>query len=94
MKRREFIKATAALAVSASLPQIGRTGSPSSLGPRLFPTNLPNACRFHTRCPKFVAGHCDVDEPVLESKQGGNVAACHYPLTDQEIASRVPTAAA
>jgi len=58
------------------------------------PTNPPAACRFHTRCPKFVAGHCDVEEPLLEVKQGGNVAACHYPLTDQEIAARVPTAAA
>jgi oligopeptide/dipeptide ABC transporter ATP-binding protein len=58
------------------------------------PTNPPPACRFHTRCPKFVAGHCDVEEPLLEAKQGGNIAACHYPLTDEEIASRVPTAAA
>jgi oligopeptide/dipeptide ABC transporter ATP-binding protein len=58
------------------------------------PTNPPSACRFHTRCPKFVAGHCDVEEPLLEVKMGGNVAACHYPLTDEEIASRVPTAAA
>ena len=58
------------------------------------PTNPPPACRFHTRCPKFVAGHCDVEEPLLEPKQGGNIAACHYPLTDEEIASRVPTAAA
>jgi oligopeptide/dipeptide ABC transporter ATP-binding protein len=58
------------------------------------PTNPPSACRFHTRCPKFVPGHCDVEEPLLDVKQGGNVAACHYPLTDEEIAARVPTAAA
>ena len=58
------------------------------------PTNPPHACRFHTRCPKFVQGHCDVDEPALERKDGGNLAACHYPLTDDEIARRVPTAAA
>src|SRR5437667_9450492 len=58
------------------------------------PTNPPVACRFHTRCPKFVAGHCDVEEPFLEAKSGGNLAACHYPLTDDEIARRVPTAAA
>ena len=56
------------------------------------PTNPPNACRFHTRCPKFVDGHCNVEEPLLEVKQGGNLAACHYPLTDAEIAQRVPTA--
>jgi peptide/nickel transport system ATP-binding protein/oligopeptide transport system ATP-binding protein len=58
------------------------------------PTNPPRACRFHTRCPKFVEGHCDVEEPVLDVKAGGNLAACHYPLTDDEIARRVPTAAA
>jgi len=58
------------------------------------PTNPPRACRFHTRCPKFVEGHCDVEEPVLERKEGGNLAACHYPLTSEEIAKRVPTAAA
>ena len=26
-------------------------------------------------------------------KEGGNIAACHFPLTDEEIAERVPTAA-
>ena len=39
-------------------------------------------------------GICDVDEPLLEPKEGGNLAACHFPLTDEEIARRVPTAAA
>jgi oligopeptide/dipeptide ABC transporter ATP-binding protein len=58
------------------------------------PTNPPTACRFHTRCPKAVAGHCDVEEPLLDAKDGGNLAACHYPLTDAENAQRVPTAAA
>ena len=40
----------------------------------------PAACRFHTRCPRAVPGHCDVQEPPLEPKRGGGVAACHYPL--------------
>jgi oligopeptide/dipeptide ABC transporter ATP-binding protein len=57
------------------------------------PTNPPAACRFHTRCPKCQAV-CTQDEPLLEPKEGGNVAACHFPLTDPEIAKRVPTAAA
>jgi oligopeptide/dipeptide ABC transporter ATP-binding protein len=57
------------------------------------PTNPPRACRFHTRCPKMVEGTCDVEEPLLESKDGaGGLAACHFPLTDAEIAERVPTA--
>jgi oligopeptide/dipeptide ABC transporter ATP-binding protein len=58
------------------------------------PTNPPAACRFHTRCPKAQDGKCNVDEPLLEVKEGGNIAACHFPLTDEEIAARVPTAAA
>jgi peptide/nickel transport system ATP-binding protein/oligopeptide transport system ATP-binding protein len=52
------------------------------------PTNPPSACRFHTRCPKFVQGTCDVEEPVLEPKEGGNLAACHFPLADGEVAGR------
>jgi peptide/nickel transport system ATP-binding protein/oligopeptide transport system ATP-binding protein len=56
------------------------------------PTNPPKACRFHTRCPKFVAGKCDVDTPELAPKDGGNLAACHFPLSDPEIAERIVTA--
>jgi oligopeptide/dipeptide ABC transporter ATP-binding protein len=51
------------------------------------PSNPPSACRFHTRCPKFVPGHCDVDDPPLEQKAPNDLAACHYPLTDAELAS-------
>jgi oligopeptide/dipeptide ABC transporter ATP-binding protein len=58
------------------------------------PANPPSACRFHTRCPKAVMGTCDVDPPALEVKDGGNIAACHFPLTDTEIKVQVPTAAA
>jgi peptide/nickel transport system ATP-binding protein/oligopeptide transport system ATP-binding protein len=55
------------------------------------PANPPKACRFHTRCPKAVDGTCDVDEPQLEAKDGGNIAACHFPLVDAEVAEAVPT---
>jgi oligopeptide/dipeptide ABC transporter ATP-binding protein len=52
------------------------------------PTNPPAACRFHTRCWKCQEV-CTVDEPLLEPKAGGNLAACHFPLTEGEIAERV-----
>ena len=55
------------------------------------PTNPPKACRFHTRCYKAQAV-CAETEPPLEGKEGGNLAACHFPLTDEEVAERVPTA--
>jgi oligopeptide/dipeptide ABC transporter ATP-binding protein len=55
------------------------------------PANPPSACRFHTRCPK-AQPLCSDKEPLLERKSSGGVAACHYPLTDEEIATRLPTA--
>jgi peptide/nickel transport system ATP-binding protein/oligopeptide transport system ATP-binding protein len=57
------------------------------------PTNPPKACRFHTRCPK-AQEICAQEEPQLEEKEGGNFAACHFPLTDPEVHERVPTAEA
>ena len=51
------------------------------------PTNPPPACRFHTRCPKMQQV-CAEQEPPLESKAAGDVAACHFPLTDEEAAER------
>jgi peptide/nickel transport system ATP-binding protein len=55
------------------------------------PANPPSACRFHTRCPKAQA-KCSQDDPPLERKAGGTVAACHFPLTDDEVALRLPVA--
>jgi oligopeptide/dipeptide ABC transporter ATP-binding protein len=57
------------------------------------PSNPPPACRFHTRCWK-AQEVCRQDDPPLERKEGGNVAACHFPLTDAEVLERVPTARA
>jgi peptide/nickel transport system ATP-binding protein/oligopeptide transport system ATP-binding protein len=49
------------------------------------PANPPSACRFHTRCPK-AQERCSVEEPLLEDKGSGTRAACHYPLTREELA--------
>jgi peptide/nickel transport system ATP-binding protein/oligopeptide transport system ATP-binding protein len=82
-------------AVPVPDPRLAREKQRQVLGGDVpSPTNPPPACRFHTRCPKARDGKCNVDEPFLEIKEGGNLAACHFPLTDEEIASRVPTAAA
>jgi len=56
------------------------------------PTNPPSACRFHTRCPK-AQPICSEQTPPLERKPGSGMAACHFPLTDEEVRRRVPTAA-
>lgn len=55
------------------------------------PTNPPPGCRFHTRCWK-AQEVCRNEDPALEAKTGGNLAACHFPLTDAEVLERVPTA--
>ncbi len=55
------------------------------------PTNPPPGCRFHTRCWK-AQEICRQEDPPLEIKEGGNLAACHFPLTDAEVLERVPTA--
>jgi oligopeptide/dipeptide ABC transporter ATP-binding protein len=49
----------------------------------------PSGCRFHTRCPKAVAGTCDVTEPQLEQRPG-SLAACHFPLAEGELESWIP----
>lgn len=42
------------------------------------PTNPPEGCRFHTRCP-WNTEICSADEPVLTSYDPGHAAACHHP---------------
>jgi len=49
------------------------------------PANPPAACRFHTRCPK-AQPRCSQQEPLLEDKGSGTQAACHFPLSAEELA--------
>jgi oligopeptide/dipeptide ABC transporter ATP-binding protein len=55
------------------------------------PANPPRACRFHTRCPK-AQDLCSTEEPLLEDKRTGTVAACHFPLTREEADLQLPAA--
>ena len=55
------------------------------------PANPPSACRFHTRCPK-AQELCSKDEPPLEDKHNATLAACHFPLTEDEIRLSLPIA--
>jgi oligopeptide/dipeptide ABC transporter ATP-binding protein len=48
------------------------------------PANPPSACRFHTRCPK-AQPLCSEREPALEDKGTGTLAACHFPLSREEV---------
>jgi peptide/nickel transport system ATP-binding protein len=68
-------------AVPIANPELGRKRQPIVLeGDVPSPVNPPSACNFHPRCPRFVEGHCDVEEPPLYSFGNGHVAACHYAL--------------
>jgi oligopeptide/dipeptide ABC transporter ATP-binding protein len=87
---------TGALMSAVPVPQPRLTASKKRqilAGDVPSPSNPPPACRFHTRCWK-AQEICRQDDPLLEPKEGGNVAACHFPLTDAEVLERVPTARA
>jgi peptide/nickel transport system ATP-binding protein/oligopeptide transport system ATP-binding protein len=81
---------TGALLSAVPVPSPGTQSRRQILGGDVpSPTNPPPACRFHTRCWKCQEV-CTVEEPVLDAKSGGNIAACHFPLTDAELRERVP----
>jgi peptide/nickel transport system ATP-binding protein/oligopeptide transport system ATP-binding protein len=48
------------------------------------PAHPPRACRFHPRCPK-ARELCSSEEPGLEDKGSGTSAACHFPLSREEL---------
>ena len=86
-------------AVPIPNPELGRQRKSIVLeGDVPNPINPPSACRFHPRCPRFHAGHCDVEEPPLYEFAEGHSAACHYPLerwplTEEEMRQRPSEAA-
>jgi oligopeptide/dipeptide ABC transporter ATP-binding protein len=79
-------------AVPVAQPRLAATKKRQILaGDVPSPSNPPDACPFHTRCWK-AQEICRREAPPLEVKEGGNIAACHFPLTDAEVGERVPTA--
>ena len=88
-------------AVPIADPTLGRTRKQIVLeGDVPSPVNPPAACRFHPRCPRFVDGKCNVDEPLLtQMGSSTHLAACHFPLerwpiADDELRQRALPAAA
>jgi oligopeptide/dipeptide ABC transporter ATP-binding protein len=68
-------------AMPVPIPDASRTRArPALQGEVPSPVDPPNACRFHPRCPRFHAGHCDVVEPELRSVGDETTVACHYPI--------------
>jgi oligopeptide transport system ATP-binding protein len=44
------------------------------------PINVPDGCRFHTRCP-LAQAICHTDDPALTADGGSHLAACHFAWT-------------
>lgn len=44
---------------------------------------VPSGCRFHPRCP-YAQARCRTEPPVLRRVGEAHLAACHYPLTQEE----------
>ena len=47
------------------------------------PIDPPSGCRFHPRCPK-AQQRCVDEDPPLELKASGDLAACHFPVEPGE----------
>ena len=46
------------------------------------PASPPSGCVFQTRCPRRIAGVCDVTEPPLVEVEPGHRMACHIPFDE------------
>ena len=44
------------------------------------PANPPSGCVFHPRCPRVIAGVCEVSEPPLREVSPGHSMRCHIPI--------------
>jgi len=60
-------------------PDAVRAGSDADLREADVPGlhDLPSGCPFHPRCPRFEAGLCDVQRPLLVDIGRGRRTACH-----------------
>ncbi|MGH2832054.1 MAG: ABC transporter ATP-binding protein, partial [Solirubrobacteraceae bacterium] len=77
---------TGALLSAVPIPDPTKTqGNREVLGGDVpSPAKPPQACRFHTRCPK-AQERCRTDEPLLQDKGSGTETACHFPLERSEL---------
>jgi oligopeptide/dipeptide ABC transporter ATP-binding protein len=79
-------------ALLRSIPTVQSTPRrklPTIAGSIPHPYNRPAGCPFHTRCPDFMPGLCDVYEPALALVSARQEAACFlYP--EVRVASGVP----
>ena len=81
-------------ALISAIPQFDsdKTGKPIHLeGEIPDPTNLPNGCPFHTRCPRFLGEICATKIPPWQVDAGTNKSIfCHIPLSELSAAQSHP----
>ncbi|WP_372615189.1 ABC transporter ATP-binding protein [Aquicoccus sp.] len=49
------------------------------------PTDVPQGCAFHTRCPIAQKGLCDTTPPPLRRPGKGRMALCHFAVESAEM---------
>ena len=57
------------------------------------PANPPSGCVFHPRCPRAIAGVCEVSEPPLAEVAPGHLMRCHIPAEQLVELQRKPVQA-
>jgi peptide/nickel transport system ATP-binding protein len=66
-------------ALLQSIPSIEsapRVKLPTISGSIPHPFNRPSGCPFHPRCASFIAGRCDIEQPLLRDVGKGRKASC------------------
>jgi peptide/nickel transport system ATP-binding protein len=66
-------------ALLQSIPSIDsapKVKLPTISGSIPHPYNRPKGCPFHPRCPSFMPGRCDVDQPELRPVGDARTASC------------------
>jgi peptide/nickel transport system ATP-binding protein len=66
-------------ALLRSIPKIGRRSRQkldTIKGMVPDPYNIPPGCTFHTRCPSYMPGVCDVTEPKMVDVGNGHLVSC------------------
>jgi oligopeptide/dipeptide ABC transporter ATP-binding protein len=75
-------------AVPEADPELTRNKRRIALRSQDIPSlqNLPTGCHFHPRCPRFVDGLCDVEQPALLQTGDGRGVACHLAVRQEAVA--------
>jgi len=66
-------------ALLRSIPKIGQKSSEkleTIKGMVPDPYNIPSGCTFHTRCPSYMPGVCNVQEPQMVDVGNGHLVSC------------------